>query len=100
MFSDIQLDLELSRTYTEVRDYPVLSRLEDLETFLNNKYKHIPLVLKYNTGMNRQYTTGDVEKSIELLKKYKRTHITHLMSHFSSSFYLLRGQKQHPIQAF
>ena len=81
--------------YRSKRIIPVLSRLEDLETFLNNNYKHIPLVLKYNTGLNRLgIPTGDVEKSIELLKKYKRTHITHLMSHFSSSFLSIeRGQK-------
>ncbi|MEC7183708.1 MAG: alanine racemase [Bdellovibrionota bacterium] len=97
VFSDIQLDLGVNwNIYRSRRITPVLSRLEDLKTFLENRsYNHIPLVLKYNTGMNRLgISDKDLEKSIGLLKKYNRTHISHLMSHFSSSFLSINKVKK------
>ena len=89
VFSDIQLDLEVNfNLYRNRRITPVISCLEDLNIFLQSSaFKHLPLVLKFNTGMNRLgLMKTDLIECISLLKKYKRMNITHLMSHFASSF--------------
>jgi alanine racemase len=89
VFSDIQLDLEVNfNLYRNRRITPVISRLEDLNIFLQSSdFKHLPLVLKFNTGMNRLgLMKSDLMECISLLKKYKRMNITHLMSHLASSF--------------
>jgi len=50
-------------------------------------FKHLPLYLKFNTGMNRLgIELSEIEDVILQLKKYKRQSIEHVMSHFSSSY--------------
>ena len=89
VFSDIQLDLESNYSlYRNRRITPVISQINDLRVFVKNShFRHLPLVLKFNTGMNRLgLMEDDLDECIALLKKYKRTNISHLMSHFASSF--------------
>ncbi len=74
---------------------PVISDLDDLECFLSNQNsKEIPLFLKFNTGMNRLgLNISELEQVINLLKKYDRTKIDHLLSHYSSSYMVDSFQK-------
>ena len=67
---------------------PVISDLNDLKSFLSNKNsKEIPLFLKFNTGMNRLgLNISELEHVINLLKKYNRLKIDHLLTHYSSSY--------------
>ncbi len=88
VFSDIQIYLaECAEQYLNRRIIPVISNIEDLDFFLGSSdFKHFPLVLKFNTGMNRLGLDLDqVEEVITKVKKNGRKSIYHLMSHFSSA---------------
>ena len=62
---------------------PLLSH--DLDLFLGESdFKFVPLVLKFNTGMNRLgFSIQELEQVIHRLKKAGRKEIFHLMSHFA-----------------
>lgn len=76
--------------YEEMNIFPVISDLEDLKIFLARE-SGTPLVLKFNTGMNRLgMNSSDLPIVAELLKKFKRKEIFHLMTHFSSSYFKLK----------
>lgn len=67
---------------------PVLHHKEQLEIVLKDEdYKNLPLILKFDTGMNRLglelEETGEV---IGLLRKFGRLRIHHLMTHFANSY--------------
>lgn len=88
VFSDIQIYLkQCAEHYLNRRILPVISNIDDLDFFLSNsEFKHCPLVLKFNTGMNRLGL--DLSQAEEVIKKIKgngRKSIYHLMSHFSSA---------------
>ncbi|MCO4792118.1 MAG: alanine racemase [Bacteriovoracaceae bacterium] len=88
VFSDIQIYLkECAEQYLNRRIIPVISNKEDLDYFLkNSEFKHFPLTLKFNTGMNRLGLDIDQTEEIILdIKKSGRKSIYHLMSHFSSA---------------
>ncbi|MBL7665921.1 MAG: alanine racemase [Bacteriovoracaceae bacterium] len=72
---------------------PVIHQLDDLKTIL--KKPEVPIVLKFNTGMNRLgIKPDDVENILKLMKKNKRTKILHVMSHYSLSYLPLAKQKK------
>lgn len=88
VFSDIQLDLELHReVYLNRRIIPVLKHESELELMLKDpEFKFFPICLKFNTGMNRLGLKFErVDEVIKLLKKYGRSEVHHLMTHYSSS---------------
>lgn len=88
VFSDVQIALkDGSEIYLNRRILPVISQLSDLEFFLAHRdFSHCPLVLKFNTGMNRLGLGMDeVSQVIDLLKKSGRKSIHHLMTHLASS---------------
>ena len=90
VFSDTELfNPAYEECYTDFRNIPVIYNLEQLEFFLSNlQFKYVPLVLKLDTGMHRlgiSDTPEDIEKIIELLRRFGRKEIDHLMTHFSCS---------------
>lgn len=89
VFSDTDLASQISRReYIDKRILPVISSLDDLEMVLDDKEMlHLPLVLKFNTGMNRLgIKVENKDNVLRLLKKHQRQKIHHLMTHFASSF--------------
>jgi len=88
VFSDLQIELERSsELYLNNRVMPVLSKIEDLKYVLERSdFRHFPLCLKFDTGMNRLgLPIEQQDKVITLLKSYGRSDIYHLFSHFSST---------------
>ena len=87
VFSNLALDYHLS-DYLDEKIIPVISRLDDLETVLRfKKAKNLPLVLKFNTGMNRLgINYNNIDKLVALLSKYDRKEISHIMTHLADSF--------------
>lgn len=88
VFSDIQFDLQsCSDLYLHRRITPVLSNMADLDFVLKGQeFRHFPLCLKFNTGMNRLgFKKEDLELLVAKLKRYDRLSITHLFSHFCCS---------------
>jgi len=86
VFSDIQFDLQsCSDLYLHRRIIPVLSNMADLDFVLKGQeFRHFPLCLKFNTGMNRLgFKKEELEIIVSKLKKYDRLSITHLFSHFA-----------------
>ncbi len=89
VFSDLQLDVpKCLDFYLTKRIIPVISCESDLETVLNNPLlKHLPLCLKFNTGMNRLGINYiNAENVVKRLKANGRKSVYHLLSHFASSF--------------
>ena len=88
VFSDVQIEFpRCFEIYLNQRVIPVLSTIETLEFVLKSPdFKFFPLVLKFNTGMNRlglDYL--ELEKVIKLLKTHGRQSINHLITHFACS---------------
>jgi alanine racemase len=104
IFSELNLEqTNLRELYLEYRIIPVISNLKSLENLISSdQFNHVPLCLKFDTGMNRLgMEQEDLEKVISLLKKYNRKSIDHLMTHFATSYYLektgSRTQKQYNV---
>lgn len=96
VFSDVQIEFKnCSELYLNQRILPVLCSIEDLTYVLhNNDFRHFPLCLKFNTGMNRLgIEVKDQQKVVDLLKKYNRKEIYHLFSHFSSTLLSVKKQR-------
>lgn len=105
VFSDVQLELrESADLYLNQRLIPVISNQQDLSFVLENKeFKHFPLTLKFNTGMNRLGLNMDrVEDIVSMIKKSGRRSIFHLMTHFSSASQSMNSNKRNleQIQSF
>lgn len=97
VFSDIQLTLESAKEiYLNRRIIPVISNEGDLDYFLADPdFKHFPLVLKFNTGMNRLGL--DFDKAELMAKKIKmanRHSIFHLLTHYSSASLSMKKNKR------
>lgn len=101
VFSDIQIELkECSEHFLSKRIIPVLSNMEDLEYFLaDNRFKNFPLVLKFNTGMNRLgIDIEDTDKVIKKIKASGRRSIHHLMTHFANASLSMQKNKRNLLQ--
>lgn len=87
IFSDIDLENEAD-DLVSLGIIPVLNKMSDLFFFLSDeRFKFFPLVLKFNTGMNRLgFDLGEKEAVLNLLRKKGRLEVTHLMSHFACSY--------------
>ncbi|MBH48282.1 MAG: alanine racemase [Halobacteriovorax sp.] len=86
VFSDPQLsDAENLSLYQDFRLTPVISNQSDLNIFLKAKeFAGTPLILKFNTGMNRLgLAPQDLELICGLIKKSGRKSIDHVMTHFA-----------------
>lgn len=89
VFSDTNLNNKEARSaYLELGITPVIHQISDLKSVLEDpEFKHLPIVLKFDTGMHRLgISEDDVSEVIELLKRHKRFEIKHAMTHFSSSY--------------
>ncbi|MBF0297181.1 MAG: alanine racemase [Oligoflexia bacterium] len=69
------------------RIIPVISSIKSLKLILESSFcKHIPLCLKFDTGMSRLgIKLSELTETISLLKQHKKTTLFHIMSHFASS---------------
>lgn len=87
IFSELALR-DKKEWYEQWGFIPVLSNRVDLEYFLSDKvFSKVPLVLKFNSGMNRLgFNPSEQDDVITLLKKHNRRSIYHLMSHFACSY--------------
>lgn len=93
VFSDSEIQNEkVNHFYADLDIHPVIHSLKDLNYFLESPiFNNVPLVLKFNTGMNRLGIDWEqVEDVIERLKQFGRTSIEHLMTHFSSAYLKLK----------
>tara|TARA_R110000868_G_scaffold42895_5_gene144710 strand:- start:10558 stop:11688 length:1131 start_codon:yes stop_codon:yes gene_type:complete len=86
VFSDPQLSDNTNLAfYQDFRLTPVISNQSDLNIFLQTKeFNHTPLILKFNTGMNRLgLAPEEVEAICSQIKKSGRKSIDHVMTHFA-----------------
>ena len=88
VFSDLNFyQAEYHKFYSQARLLPVIGTESELDIFLTVKdFQNTPLVLKFNTGMNRLGL--DWERAHEIGEKIKgkgRKSIFHLMTHLASS---------------
>jgi len=99
IFSDLELENEFWKDHSdEVGIIPVLSDLSQLDFVLAAKhFDSTPMILKFNTGMNRLgIQIKEVDQVISKLQTENRLCIKHLMTHFSSSFLILKdGNRTH-----
>lgn len=99
VFSDTELtNAEVNHAYSGNGIRPVVSSLRLLLFYLENeKFNNEELIIKFDTGMNRLgISYKEVDKAIDLLKKYKVSTVKHIMTHFASSFIKLKpGDKTH-----
>lgn len=92
-FSEVNLrDKATHARYAGDNIHPVVSTFEDLEIFLHDRcFKHLPLVLKLNTGMNRLgLAENEWEAAGALIKQAGRTSIQHLLTHYAYSYQTLK----------
>jgi alanine racemase len=95
VFSDSELKREDCREqYVDYNIFPVIHCLEDLKIVLNDSnLKWLPLTLKFDTGMHRLgMSTDEIDQVIELLKSHDRKEVHHLMTHFASSYLLIKEE--------
>lgn len=93
VFSDSNLNASMAKElYLDYNIVPVIHNKEDLEIILEDKdYKNLPLVLKFDTGMNRVgFNPDDVSWIVKRLKLSARSSILHLMTHFANSYLKLK----------
>lgn len=86
VFSELQLENpEVRELYLNQRILPVISSLQDLELLLSDvEFKNLPLLLHFNTGMNRLgIEMKEIESCVKLIKKADRKSIYHLMTHLA-----------------
>lgn len=86
VFSDVQIQSTKHRDiYLNQRIIPVISSMESLTYFLQSQeLKFMPLVLKFNTGMNRLgLDFKETQKVIDLILKSGRRRIDHAMTHLA-----------------
>ena len=100
IFSDLSIKNHL-KTYLNFKLLPVITQVEDLLIILNHKKcRYLPLVLHFDTGMNRLgLPIHKSESIIEELKK-RRRNIYHLMTHFSDSHIPSKKKTQIQYQKF
>lgn len=97
VFSDLQIQhRELREQYLENRLIPVIGHMDDLKDLLQDKhFKHLPLCLKFNTGMNRLgLPYEEVDDVIELLKTHGKKSVFHLMTHMANGSMPMKTNKR------
>lgn len=101
VFSDIQIELkECSEHFLNKRIIPVISNMADLDYFLtDSRFKNFPLVLKFNTGMNRLgIDHTEVDRVVKKIKANGRNSIHHLMTHFANASMSMHKNKRNIFQ--
>jgi alanine racemase len=105
VFSELNLENQQQRElYAQSKVIPVIHSISDLQLFLDDPLmKHVPLVLKFNTGMNRLGLMPDeLSKMVTTLKAAGRKSIDHLMTHYACSYlpYKPKSKSHHQWEAF
>ncbi len=104
VFSDLNFSIPgMLEYYGENRILPVVHNERDLKIFLGApQLRHFPLILKFNTGMNRLGLAPErQEEIIKMIKQVGRTSIYHLMTHFAcASLNMKNAQNQRQIASF
>lgn len=79
---------------------PVIADLASLEVFLSDGcFRHLPLTLKLNTGMNRLgIPEAQWPAAVELITRAGRRSVQHLMSHFACAAQPLAPGDQNHLQ--
>ena len=100
IFSDLSIKDHVE-SYLDFKLLPVITQMEDLLIVLNHaKCRYLPLVLHFDTGMNRLGLPLHQSASIiEELKKRGRS-VYHLMTHFSDSYLPQKKKTQLQYQKF
>ncbi len=93
-------DQRYHQAYSDNRIIPVIHTIDQLEIVLKESlFKHVPLCIKIDTGMNRfGISYLEIEALIKLLKKYQRNSLDHLMTHLSSSNLRLKQNDRNYLQ--
>lgn len=94
VFSDTELtNAEVNHSYVGQGIVPVISSKRLLVFYLNSPELHsVPLVLKFDTGMNRLgISYSEVDEVLNLLKEHNRSEVRHIMTHFTSSFLKIKS---------
>lgn len=88
VFSETLLE-EKYLSHYRAHIHPVVSDLEGLRVFLKaREFKHHPLIIKIDSGMNRLgIAREEWAEALKLIQASSRTSIQHLMSHFATSYY-------------
>lgn len=89
VFSDTEIiNEDYNQAYVDYNILPVITTLSDLDYVLNHKpFKYLPLVIHFDTGMNRLgISYKDMDQLISLLNKKGIKTLTHVMTHFSQSY--------------
>ncbi|MBI2521918.1 MAG: alanine racemase [Bdellovibrio sp.] len=98
VFSENHLSSQYAEQYSHNALIPVLSSLSELDLFLSEQvFSRVPLVLKFNTGMNRlglPINEDEFDLIVTKLKNKGRREIFHLMTHFGRSFETLAEPTQ------
>ena len=97
VFSETCLGKEdCAELYGRYRLIPVISSLEGLDFFLKERdFRHTPLYIKFNIGMNRLGISPlQVENATAKIKAAGRRSIEHVMGHYACSF---RSMEDDPI---
>lgn len=105
VFSDLNFFSSNHRElYTQYRLHPVIGTEDELDLFLGQScFKHVPLSLKFNTGMNRLGINWERSEAVsEKIAKSHHQSIWHLLSHFASANLPFRGtgQTHHQLTRF
>lgn len=97
VFSDVNFrDERLIEVYANQRLIPVISSIDNLKIFLSNsEFRHVPLCLKFNTGMNRLgIEMNELEDVVHYLRMNGRKSIDHLMTHLSCASLSIKKNKK------
>jgi alanine racemase len=96
VFSELEfLRPDSLEMYTQYSLIPVLSSLAQLDIFLTKSafFKHVPMVLKFDTGMKRLgFEALEMDDLLKRLKLSGRKSIAHCMTHLACS-----DDKDHPL---
>ena len=100
VFSDLSL-ADHWEYYLNYKLLPVISHIDDLKFYLSHpQFRYLPLVLFFDTGMNRLgLSESEGEWIMEQLKDRGRS-VYHLMTHFSDSFLPQREKTRNQYQRF
>lgn len=90
VFSDLELKSRHVINYKELNIIPVLHSIDSINDFIQNSdLNKVPLVLKFDTGMNRLgIKIEEIDDVIKVLKQNGRDEIEHLMTHFACSYFI------------
>lgn len=84
VFSDFDLERDFEQ-FINHKIIPVISNKNDFDFLIGNQeMRYLPLVLKFDTGMNRLGLK--IDSVAEIISKLNGREIYHLMTHFSDSY--------------